>query len=94
MLKAKSPSCGMHSFLHTNQAALSLMSSCVPLKDGATVSGATVHFVNNDLDAGPIVLQRQVPVLAGDTAETLAARILEVEHALYPEAIAHALGRR
>ena len=61
------------------------------LDDGATVSGATVHFVNADLDAGPIVLQRQVPVLPRDTAETLAARILEVEHALYPDAIAKIL---
>ncbi|HEX7281729.1 MAG TPA: phosphoribosylglycinamide formyltransferase [Vicinamibacterales bacterium] len=61
------------------------------LDDGATVSGATVHFVNADLDAGPIVLQRQVPVLPGDNAETLAARILEVEHVLYPDAIARVL---
>ena len=63
------------------------------LDDGATVSGATVHFVNKDLDAGPIVLQREVPVLPGDTARTLADRILEVEHALYPEAIAAVLNR-
>ena len=61
------------------------------LDDGATVSGATVHFVNKDLDAGPIVLQREVPVLPGDTADTLAARILAVEHALYPEAITKVL---
>ena len=54
---------------------------------GVTVTGATVHFVNAELDAGPIVLQAAVPVLADDTAETLAARILEVEHRLYPEAI-------
>lgn len=58
------------------------------LDDGATVSGATVHFVNEELDAGPIVRQREVPILPGDTAETLAARILEAEHLLYPEAIA------
>lgn len=58
------------------------------LDDGATVSGATVHFVNTELDAGPIVLQREVPVLPGDTADTLAARILAVEHELYPAAIA------
>lgn len=58
------------------------------LDDGATVSGATVHFVNKDLDAGPVVLQREVPVLPGDTADALAARILQVEHTLYPEAIA------
>ena len=57
------------------------------LDDGATDSGATVHFVNEELDAGPIVLQQPVPVLKGDTAETLAARILEVEHQLYPAAI-------
>ena len=61
------------------------------LDDGATVSGATVHFVNADLDAGPVILQRQVPVLPGDTEETLAARILEVEHGLYPDAIARVL---
>lgn len=61
------------------------------LDDGATESGATVHFVNKELDAGPIVLQRAVPVLAGDTADTLAARILEVEHQLYPEAVARVL---
>ena len=61
------------------------------LDDGAAVSGATVHFVNKDLDAGPIVLQRDVPVLPGDTAATLADRILAVEHALYPEAITKVL---
>ena len=63
------------------------------LDDGAAVSGATVHIVNKDLDAGPIVLQREVPVLPGDTAETLAARILTVEHALYPDAIEKILSR-
>jgi phosphoribosylglycinamide formyltransferase 1 len=66
------------------------------LDDHATESGATVHFVNKELDAGPIVLQRSVPVLPGDTADTLAARILEVEHQLYPAAITrvlHKLGR-
>ena len=63
------------------------------LDDGATVSGATVHFVNADLDAGPIVFQESVPVKAGDTAETLAARILTVEHQLYPRAIQHVLDR-
>jgi phosphoribosylglycinamide formyltransferase-1 len=57
------------------------------LDDHAAVSGATVHFVNKELDAGPVVRQREVPVLPGDTADTLAARILEVEHHLYPEAI-------
>lgn len=58
---------------------------------GVKVSGATVHLVDCDLDAGPIVLQRAVPVLDDDTAETLAARILEQEHLLYPEAIARVL---
>lgn len=57
------------------------------LDDGATESGVTVHFVNKDLDAGPVVLQRSVPVLPGDTADVLAARILDVEHELYPRAI-------
>jgi phosphoribosylglycinamide formyltransferase-1 len=64
------------------------------LDDGATVSGATVHFVNKDLDAGPVILQRQVPVLPGDTADTLSVRILEAEHVLYPEAIAAVLNQR
>jgi phosphoribosylglycinamide formyltransferase-1 len=63
------------------------------LDDGAAESGATVHFVNADLDAGPVVLQEAVPVLAGDTADTLAARILEVEHHLYPRAIQRVLDR-
>jgi len=54
---------------------------------GVTVSGATVHLVTPELDAGPIVLQKAVPVLDDDTAETLAARILVEEHRLYPEAI-------
>jgi phosphoribosylglycinamide formyltransferase-1 len=63
------------------------------LDDGATVTGATVHFVNTELDAGPIVLQREVPVLKGDTERTLADRILEVEHGLYPDAIAAVLAR-
>ncbi|MGE0863358.1 MAG: phosphoribosylglycinamide formyltransferase [Vicinamibacterales bacterium] len=61
------------------------------LDDGAAVSGATVHIVNNELDAGPVVLQQEVPVLPGDTVDTLAARILETEHRLYPEAIARVL---
>jgi phosphoribosylglycinamide formyltransferase-1 len=51
---------------------------------GARVSGCTVHFVTPDLDAGPIIAQAAVPVLAGDTADTLAARILRQEHRLYP----------
>jgi phosphoribosylglycinamide formyltransferase-1 len=62
------------------------------LDDGARESGATVHFVNKDLDAGPIVLQASVPVLETDTADTLAARILAIEHDLYPRAIDKVLG--
>ena len=54
---------------------------------GVKLAGATVHFVTADLDAGPIVCQEAVPVLDGDTAESLAARILEIEHRLYPAAI-------
>ncbi|HKU96882.1 MAG TPA: phosphoribosylglycinamide formyltransferase [Vineibacter sp.] len=54
---------------------------------GVRVSGATVHFVTNDLDGGPIVAQATVPVHPDDTADTLAARILQAEHALYPLAL-------
>jgi phosphoribosylglycinamide formyltransferase-1 len=54
---------------------------------GVRFSGCTVHFVNDALDGGPIVSQAVVPVLAGDTAETLAARILKEEHRIYSEAI-------
>ena len=51
---------------------------------GTRVSGCTVHFVTADLDGGPIIAQAAVPVLADDTADTLAARILRQEHRLYP----------
>ncbi len=54
---------------------------------GAKVSGVTVHFANEEYDAGPILLQRCVPVEEGDTPETLAARILPVEHQAYSAAI-------
>ncbi|HVZ81804.1 MAG TPA: phosphoribosylglycinamide formyltransferase [bacterium] len=50
-------------------------------------SGATVHFVTEGVDAGPIILQGDVKVLPGDTPETLADRVLKVEHRLYPEAV-------
>lgn len=63
------------------------------LENGATVSGCTVHFVDNTLDGGPIIAQRTVPVLHGDTVETLSARILEQEHILYPQAVASVLER-
>jgi phosphoribosylglycinamide formyltransferase-1 len=51
------------------------------------VSGATVHLVDEEYDRGPIVLQRTVPVKPDDTPETLAARVLNIEHELYPEAL-------
>ena len=54
---------------------------------GVRVSGVTVHLVTAELDGGPIVVQRAVPVLPGDTAESLAARILDEEHRAYPEAV-------
>jgi phosphoribosylglycinamide formyltransferase-1 len=60
---------------------------------GVKVSGVTVHLVTAELDGGPIVVQRAVPVMPGDTAGTLAARILEQEHLAYPEAVQMILDR-
>ncbi len=57
------------------------------LEHGAKVSGVTVHLVTAELDGGPIVIQRTVPVLDGDTPDTLSARILAEEHRAYPEAV-------
>jgi len=57
------------------------------LEHGVKISGCTVHFVDELLDAGPIVIQRAIPVLDEDTEQTLAARILEHEHQAYTEAI-------
>jgi phosphoribosylglycinamide formyltransferase-1 len=54
---------------------------------GVKVSGVTVHLVTAELDGGPIVVQRAVPVISGDTAESLGARILEEEHRAYPDAV-------
>ena len=62
------------------------------LEYGVSVTGATVHLVTDGLDDGPIVAQRAVPVLPGDSVETLAARILVEEHRIYPEAIGLVLG--
>src|SRR5215213_6231665 len=62
------------------------------LEHGVKMSGCTVHFVDETLDGGPIIMQRAVPVLEGDTVEMLSARILEQEHELYPEAVALVLG--
>ena len=63
------------------------------LEHGVKISGCTVHLVDNTLDGGPIVAQRAVPVLPGDTVETLSSRILEQEHILYPEAVASVLAQ-
>ena len=62
------------------------------VEHGVRVSGVTVHLVTPELDAGPIVLQRAVPVLPDDTPATLAARILVEEHIAYPEAVSILLG--
>ena len=64
--------------LHTQRQALAA---------GVTLHGATVHVVTPALDNGPIVIQGAVPVLAGDSEESLAARVLEVEHRIYPQAV-------
>jgi phosphoribosylglycinamide formyltransferase-1 len=63
------------------------------LEFGAKVAGCTVHFVDEAVDHGVIILQRAVPVEDDDTAETLSARILEQEHLAYPEAIARVAER-
>ena len=64
--------------LHTHQRAIDA---------GCKVAGATVHFVTPELDHGPIVAQAVVPVLPGDTAEALSARVLVQEHRMYPQAV-------
>lgn len=64
--------------LHTHRRAI---------EAGCKLAGATVHFVTPTLDHGPIIAQAVVPVLPGDTPETLAARVLEREHVLYPRAV-------
>lgn len=64
--------------IHVHEAVLAAHES---------VSGATVHLVDEEYDRGPIVLQRTVPVRPDDTPETLAARVLNIEHELYPEAL-------
>lgn len=67
-----------HKGLHTHEAVL---------EANETEHGCTVHFVTEELDAGDIIVQRKVPVLSGDTADTLAARVLVEEHQAYAEAI-------
>ena len=64
--------------LHTHRRAL---------EAGAKQHGATVHFIVPEMDSGPIVVQEAVPILKGDTEETLARRVLEVEHRIYPQAL-------
>lgn len=64
--------------LHTHQRAI---------EAGEREHGASVHFVTAELDDGPVILQAKVPVLKGDTSETLAARVLIEEHKLYPDAL-------
>jgi phosphoribosylglycinamide formyltransferase-1 len=64
------------------------------LEHGVKVSGCTVHYVDRGTDTGPIILQAPVPVLPGDTVETLSGRILAEEHRIYPEAVRlHCRGR-
>ena len=63
------------------------------LEHGAKLSGCTVHFVDETLDGGPIIAQREVPVREDDTIESLADRILIEEHKLYPEAVAMVLAQ-
>ena len=57
------------------------------LEAGVREHGASVHFVTEEVDGGPLIIQAKVPVLDGDTAEVLAARVLEQEHRIYPQAI-------
>lgn len=57
------------------------------IEAGDAEAGCSVHFVTPELDSGPIIIQARVPILEGDTPETLAARVLEQEHRIYPEAI-------
>lgn len=64
------------------------------LAAGLKVSGCTVHFVDNEYDRGPIIVQKRVPVLEGDTSDTLAARVFEQECIAYPEAIGLFAARR
>lgn len=69
--------------LHTHRRAL---------EAGIRVHGCTVHFVNHEMDSGPIIAQSAIPVLTNDTEETLAARMLKAEHRLYPLALALVAG--
>lgn len=57
------------------------------LEAGDTVHGASVHFVTEELDGGPVIVQAEIPVQAGDTEQTLAARVQKIEHVIYPQAV-------
>lgn len=57
------------------------------LDDGATVHGVSVHFVSPELDGGPVIMQARIPVRAGDTADSLAERVLAKEHVIYPRVV-------
>jgi phosphoribosylglycinamide formyltransferase-1 len=59
-----------------------------------TETGCTVHYVRDEVDAGPIILQQRVPILPGDTEASLAARVLQAEHRIYPEAVRMLAARR
>jgi phosphoribosylglycinamide formyltransferase-1 len=63
------------------------------LEHGAKLSGCTVHFVDETLDGGPVIAQREVPVYENDTVDSLSTRILVEEHKLYPEAVTKVLDR-
>jgi formyltetrahydrofolate-dependent phosphoribosylglycinamide formyltransferase len=65
--------------LHTHERAIA---------DGAKTHGCSVHLVTPELDGGPVLMQAEVPVLAGDTPDTLSARVLKEEHRIYPQALA------
>ncbi|EGV35421.1 phosphoribosylglycinamide formyltransferase [Neisseria weaveri] len=65
--------------LHTHQRAI---------EAGCRLAGCTIHFVTAELDCGPVIAQGAVPVFDNDTADTLAARVLKVEHTLFPQAVA------
>jgi phosphoribosylglycinamide formyltransferase 1 len=69
----------LHKGLHTHQRAIDA---------GDKEAGCTVHYVTTELDGGPIIAQARVPILAGDTVESLAARVLVEEHKIYPKTLA------
>ncbi len=68
----------LHRGLHPHRQALA---------DGATQTGCSVHFVDSGMDTGKVIAQRSVAIVQGDTEEAIAARVLPLEHALYPEAV-------